>query len=80
MAKTSAQRQAEFRHRAAQQGRFRLNVLINGEAKAALGALCRRDSVTLEVMIERLAIAAKNKAVAGMTDAELASFYGDVTQ
>ena len=79
MAKTSAERQAEYRRRAAQQGRFRLNVLISGEARAALAALCRRDCVTLEVMIERLAIAAKNEAVADMDDDELAAFYGDVT-
>ena len=79
MAKTSAERQAAYRRRAAQQGRFRLNVLINGEAKAALGALCRRDCVTMELMIERLLITAKNEAVAGMDDDELAAFYGSVT-
>ena len=79
MAKTSAQRQAEYRRRAAQQGRFRLNALINGEARASLAALCRRDCVTMAVMIERLAIAAKNEAIADMTDDELAAFYGGVT-
>ena len=79
MAKSPAQRQAEYRQRAAQQSRFRLNLYINAEARAALGALCRRDCVTMAVMIERLAIASKNEAVAGMDDDELAAFYGGVT-
>ena len=79
MAKSPAQRQAAFRQSAAQQGRFRLNVLINSEARAAIAALCRRDCVTMAVMIERLLVAAKNEAVADMDDDELAAFYGDVT-
>lgn len=80
MAKTSAERQAAFRQSAISGNRFRLNTYINAESRGALTALSKRYAVTQAELIERLLIAEKDRVVAKMDDAQLAEFFGDVTQ
>jgi len=66
MAKTPAQRQAEYRKRQDRGDGHRLNIWIGSEAHFALGRLARRYGVTKQQMIERLAIAEEERILAGI--------------
>ncbi len=64
MAKTNAQRQAEYRKRAyVSNGEYRVNTWISAEASQALDRLSCRYSVTKREMLEKLLEEADNKVV-----------------
>ena len=66
MAKTAAQRQAEYRKRQDHGDGHRLNAWIGSDAHFALKRLARRYGVTKQELIERLAIAEEDRILAGI--------------
>jgi len=66
MAKTVAQRQAEYRKRQDRGDGHRLNGWIGSDAHFALKRLARRYGVTKQELIERLAIAEDDRILAGI--------------
>jgi hypothetical protein len=67
MAKTAAQRQAEYRKRRDDgDGEYRVNSWISSKAFFALSRLARRYGVTKREMLERLIIADDDRILAGM--------------
>jgi hypothetical protein len=81
MAKTAAQRQAEYRKRQYRGNGRRLNTWIASEADIALERLARRYGVTKLEIIERLAIAEEDRILAGIElDSPEWNAYFGVTQ
>ena len=69
MAKTAAERQADYRQRrptAGDNGERRINMWISTGAALALDRLARRYGVTKREMIERLVCADDNRIVASL--------------
>jgi hypothetical protein len=66
MAKTAAQRQAEYRKRRDDgDGEYRVNSWISSKAFFALSRLAKRYGVTKREMVERLATEADDRVSAG---------------
>jgi len=81
MAKTPAQRQAEYRKRQDRGDGHRLNTWIGSDAHFALKRLARRYGVTKLEMIERLALAEDERILAGIElDSPEWNTYFGVTQ
>jgi hypothetical protein len=81
MAKTPAQRQAEYRKRQDRGNGRRLNTWIASEADIALERLARRYGVTKLEIIERLAVAEEDRILAGIElDSPEWNAYFGVTQ
>jgi hypothetical protein len=66
MAKTPAQRQAEYRKRQDRGDGRRLNMWIGSNADFALERLAKRYGVTKREMVERLAIGEDDRISAGL--------------
>jgi len=69
MAKTTAQRQAQYRARrphAGDNGERRLNLWLSTKAALAIKRLARRYCVTKREIIERLAIAEDDRLLSGI--------------
>lgn len=81
MAKTPAQRQAEYRKRQDRGNGRRLNTWIASQADIALERLAQRYGVTKLEMIERLAITEHERILAGIElDSPEWNAYFGVTQ
>jgi len=81
MAKTPAQRQAEYRKRQDRGNGRRFNTWIASEADIALERLARRYGVTKLEIIERLAVAEEDRILAGIElDSPEWNAYFGVTQ
>jgi hypothetical protein len=81
MAKTAAQRQAEYRKRQDRGDGHRLNCWIDSDRHFALKRLARRYGVTKLEIIERLAVAEENRILAGIElDSPEWNAYFGVTQ
>lgn len=78
MAKTNAQRQAEYRERHLKDENRtddRLNTLINIHAKYALARLARHYGITQRALLERLLTETDSKVANSLTGVDQSAYY-----
>ena len=83
MAKTPAQRQADYRRRHLEDiegNKARLNLLIDHRAKLALARLAKRYGVTQTECLERVILEAQQREVEWMSAEEQTAYYDAVTR
>lgn len=82
MAKTSRERQAEYRERnirAEDASKSRLSIVISDHAMLALKRLAKRAGITQAAILERVLLEEQRRVTAEMTDAEAMAYHDSVT-